>query len=205
MSRLFTEAGEHVPVTLLKVDGCRVVSHRTKDRDGYTALQLGVGKAKVKNVSKGMRGHFAKSKVEPARKLAEFRVSEDAMIDVGAELTADHFVWRCPGAKSIWRNTYRRLPALMPSCWIPARQCTRGPGVPFAWEQVAPLAATIRDALPRSSPGAWMWRCCPGDGVARSLGRTCGFRRRARAGTEGPGEAAELCGRGAAGKIAARL
>ena len=62
MSRLFTEAGEHVPVTLLKVDGCRVVSHRTKDRDGYTALQLGVGKAKVKNVSKGMRGHFAKSK-----------------------------------------------------------------------------------------------------------------------------------------------
>lgn len=92
MSRLFTEAGEHVPVTLLKVDGCRVVAHRTKDRDGYTALQLGVGKAKVKNVSKGMRGHFAKSKVEPARKLAEFRVSEDAMIDVGAELTADHFV-----------------------------------------------------------------------------------------------------------------
>lgn len=92
MSRLFTEAGEHVPVTLLKVDGCRVIAQRTKDRDGYTALQLGVGKAKVKNVSKGMRGHFARSKVEPARKLAEFRVSEDAMIDVGAELTADHFV-----------------------------------------------------------------------------------------------------------------
>jgi len=92
MSRLFTEAGEHVPVTLLKVDGCRVVAHRTKDRDGYTALQLGVGKAKVKNVSKAMRGHYAKSKVEPARKLVEFRVTEDAMIDVGAELTADHFV-----------------------------------------------------------------------------------------------------------------
>jgi large subunit ribosomal protein L3 len=92
MSRLFTEAGEHMPVTVLKVDGCRVIAQRTKERDGYTAVQLGVGKAKVKNVTKPMRGHFAKSKVEPARKLAEFRVSEDALLDVGAEIAADHFV-----------------------------------------------------------------------------------------------------------------
>ncbi len=92
MTRLFTDAGEHQPVTVLKVDNCRVVAQRTKERDGYTALQLGVGKAKVKNVSKPMRGHFAKSKVEPARKVAEFRVSEDALVDVGAEIGADHFV-----------------------------------------------------------------------------------------------------------------
>jgi large subunit ribosomal protein L3 len=92
MSRLFNEAGEHVPVTVLKVDNCRVVAVRTKERDGYTALQLGTGRAKVKNVTKPMRGHFAKAKVEPARKLVEFRVADDALVDVGAELTAGHFV-----------------------------------------------------------------------------------------------------------------
>jgi len=92
MTRIFTDAGEHVPVTVLQVDECRVVAQRTKDRDGYTAVQLGFGKAKVKNVSKAMRGHFAKAKVEPARRLAEFRVSEDALVDVGAEITAGHFV-----------------------------------------------------------------------------------------------------------------
>ena len=92
MTRIFTDAGEHVPVTVLQVDECRVVAQRTKDRDGYTAVQLGFGKAKVKNVSKAMRGHFAKAKVEPARRLAEFRVSEDALVDVGVEITAGHFV-----------------------------------------------------------------------------------------------------------------
>jgi large subunit ribosomal protein L3 len=92
MTRLFTEAGDHVPVTVLKVDGCQVVAQRTADKDGYTALQLGVGAAKVKNVSKAERGHFAKAKVEPKRKLAEFRVSADAMIEVGAELTVEHFL-----------------------------------------------------------------------------------------------------------------
>ena len=92
MTRVFTDAGEHVPVTVLKVDHCQVVAHRTKDQNGYTALQIGVGKAKVKNVSKAERGHFAVAKVEPKRKVAEFRVSEDALIPVGAEITADHFV-----------------------------------------------------------------------------------------------------------------
>jgi len=92
MSAFFAEDGAHIPVTVLKVDNCQVVAQRTRDRDGYSALQLGVGEAKVKNVSKQMRGHFARSKVEPKRKLAEFRVSDDALIDVGAELTADHFV-----------------------------------------------------------------------------------------------------------------
>src|SRR5919206_261073 len=92
MTRVFTDAGEHVPVTVLKVDQCQVVAHRTKDKNGYTALQVGVGKAKVKNVSKAERGRFAVAKVEPKRKLAEFRVSEDALIPVGAEITADHFV-----------------------------------------------------------------------------------------------------------------
>ena len=92
MTRIFTDAGEHVPVTVLKVDHCQVVAHRTKDKNGYTALQIGVGKAKVKNVSRAERGRFAVAKIEPKRKLAQFRVSEDALIPVGAEITADHFV-----------------------------------------------------------------------------------------------------------------
>ena len=92
MSRVFTDAGDHIPVTVLRVDNCQVVAHRTQERDGYVALQLGVGAAKVKNVSKPMRGHFAAAKVEPKAHMAEFRVSEDALVDVGAEITAAHFV-----------------------------------------------------------------------------------------------------------------
>ena len=92
MSAVFGDDGTHIPVTVLKVDNCQVVDQRTQDRDGYTALQLGIGAPKVKNVSKQMRGHFAKAKIEPKRKLAEFRVSDDALIDIGAELTTDHFV-----------------------------------------------------------------------------------------------------------------
>ncbi|OKL42769.1 50S ribosomal protein L3 [Pseudovibrio exalbescens] len=92
MTRVYNEAGEHVPVTVLRLDNCQVVAHRTEEKNGYTALQLGVGAAKVKNTDRAMRGHFAVAKVEPKRKLAEFRVSEDNLIDVGAEITADHFV-----------------------------------------------------------------------------------------------------------------
>jgi len=92
MTRLFDDDGAHVPVTVLAVEDCQVVAARTAERDGYTALQLGVGKAKVKNVGKAMRGHFAKARVEPKRRLAEFRVDAEAMIDVGASLGADHFV-----------------------------------------------------------------------------------------------------------------
>jgi large subunit ribosomal protein L3 len=92
MTRLFTDEGEHVPVTVLQVDKCEVVAVRTAERDGYTAVQLGVGTAKVKNVSKPMRGHFAKAKVEPKRKVAEFRVGADALLEVGAEIGADHFL-----------------------------------------------------------------------------------------------------------------
>ncbi|MBB3972027.1 50S ribosomal protein L3 [Hansschlegelia beijingensis] len=92
MTRVFTDAGEHVPVTVLKVDQCQVVGHRTVEAQGYVALQLGAGSRKPKNVTRAERGHFAKVEVEPKRKLVEFRVSEDALIPVGAELTADHFV-----------------------------------------------------------------------------------------------------------------
>src|SRR6201995_4349410 len=92
MSRVFTDAGDHVPVTVLQVESCQVVAHRTQEKNGYTALQLGVGKAKVKNVSKAERGRFAIAHVEPKMRLAEFRVAEDKMIPVGAEITADHFV-----------------------------------------------------------------------------------------------------------------
>jgi large subunit ribosomal protein L3 len=92
MTRVFTEAGEHVPVTVLRLEKCQVLGHRTKDKNGYVALQLGSGTRKVNNVSKAVRGNFAIAKVEPKRKLAEFRVSDDALIPVGAEITADHFV-----------------------------------------------------------------------------------------------------------------
>lgn len=92
MTRVFAEDGSHVPVTVLKLDNCQVVAVRTKDKDGYAALQLGIGKAKVKNVGKPMRGHFAKAKVEPKRKVVEFRVSDDAVVEVGTEITAGHFV-----------------------------------------------------------------------------------------------------------------
>ena len=92
MTRVFTDAGEHVPVTVLKIDGCQVIAHRTAETNGYTALQLGIGRAKVKNVSKAERGRFAIAQVEPKMKLAEFRVPADSVIPVGAEITADHFV-----------------------------------------------------------------------------------------------------------------
>lgn len=92
MTRVFKEDGTHIPVTVLKLDNCQVVAQRTVERDGYTAVQLGSGLAKVKRTSRAMRGHFAKAHVEPKRRLAEFRVSPDNMIDVGAELMADHFI-----------------------------------------------------------------------------------------------------------------
>jgi large subunit ribosomal protein L3 len=92
MTRVFTDAGEHVPVTVLRLGNCQVVAHRSADKNGYIALQLGSGMRRVKNVTKAERGHFAVAKVEPKRKVAEFRVSEDALIPVGAEITADHFV-----------------------------------------------------------------------------------------------------------------
>jgi large subunit ribosomal protein L3 len=92
MTRFFDEAGTHVPVTVLSLDGCQVTAQRTQAKDGYVALQLGAGAKKAKNTSKAMRGHFAKALVEPKRHLVEFRVSEDNLIDVGAEFTADHFV-----------------------------------------------------------------------------------------------------------------
>src|SRR5208337_844980 len=92
MTRIFTDAGEHVPVTVLKLDQCQVVAHRTQEANGYTALQLGAGMRKVKNATRAQRGHFAKAQVEPKAKLVEFRVSPENVIDVGAELTADHFV-----------------------------------------------------------------------------------------------------------------
>src|SRR5438552_524226 len=92
MTRIFTDEGSHVPVTVLKIDNCQVVAVRTEETDGYTAMQLGVGVAKTKNVSKPQRGHFAKAKVEPKARLAEFRVSQDALLELGAEITAAHFV-----------------------------------------------------------------------------------------------------------------
>jgi large subunit ribosomal protein L3 len=92
MSRLFLSDGTHVPVTVLEVASCQVVAQKIKERDGYDALQLGLGKAKVKNINKAMRGHYAKAKVEPMQRLVEFRITEDAMVDVGTELSAAHFL-----------------------------------------------------------------------------------------------------------------
>ena len=92
MTRVYNEAGEHVPVTVLRMENCQVVAQRTLEKNGYNAVQLGVGLAKVKNTSKALRGHFAAASVEPKSKVAEFRVSEENMLDVGAEITAEHFV-----------------------------------------------------------------------------------------------------------------
>ena len=92
MTRLFKDDGRHVPVTVLSLENCQVVSQRTQERDGYVALQLGAGAAKAKNVAKPQRGHFAKAEVEPKAQLVEFRVSDDALVDVGAEIAADHFI-----------------------------------------------------------------------------------------------------------------
>lgn len=92
MTRLFLEDGRHVPVTVLKLDGCQVVATRTDEKDGYTAVQLGSGFAKPKRLSKADRGQFAKAEVEPKKKLAEFRVDADSMLAVGDVIKADHFV-----------------------------------------------------------------------------------------------------------------
>jgi large subunit ribosomal protein L3 len=92
MTRLFQDDGRHVPVTVLALDNVQVVARKESGRDGYVALQVGAGAAKAKNVAKPQRGHFGKAEVEPKARVAEFRVAEDALLDVGAELTADHFV-----------------------------------------------------------------------------------------------------------------
>jgi large subunit ribosomal protein L3 len=92
MTRIFTDQGEHIPVTVLRLDNVQVVAHRTEDKNGYTAVQLGAGTRKPARVPKPERERFAKLKIEPKRRLAEFRVSPDNLIDVGATITADHFV-----------------------------------------------------------------------------------------------------------------
>ena len=92
MTRIFTETGEHIPVTVLKLDNVQVMAHRTEEKNGYVALQLGAGSRKVSRVTKAERQNFAIAKVEPKRTVAEFRVSPDNLIEVGAEITADHYV-----------------------------------------------------------------------------------------------------------------
>ena len=92
MTRLFMEDGKQIPVTVLHLDELQVVAQRTNDKDGYTAVQLGAGSAKAKRTSQAMRGHFAAANVAPKRKVAEFRVSEDALIGVGEEISAEHFL-----------------------------------------------------------------------------------------------------------------
>jgi large subunit ribosomal protein L3 len=92
MTRLFLADGKQVPVTVLQLDSLQVVAQRTTERDGYTAVQLGAGTAKAKNTTAAQRGHFAKAQVAPKRKIAEFRVTPDCLIDVGAEITADHYL-----------------------------------------------------------------------------------------------------------------
>jgi large subunit ribosomal protein L3 len=92
MTRVYNDAGEHIPVTVLQMENCQVVAQRTQEKNGYTAVQLGVGLSKVKNTSKALRGHFAAASVEPKAKVAEFRVSPENLLDVGAEITVEHFV-----------------------------------------------------------------------------------------------------------------
>jgi large subunit ribosomal protein L3 len=92
MTRVYNDAGEHIPVTVLRLENCQVVAQRTEEKNGYTAVQVGVGKAKVKNTNKSVRGQFAVANVEPKSKVVEFRVSSDNLIEVGSEIIASHFV-----------------------------------------------------------------------------------------------------------------
>ena len=92
MSRIFDVDGTHVPVTVLQVEGLEVVAVKTQEKDGYTSVQLGCGAVKSKNLSKPLKGYFAKANVEPKKKLAEFRVSEDCLLNVGDKLSVEHFV-----------------------------------------------------------------------------------------------------------------
>ena len=92
MTRLFQDDGRHVPVTVLALENVQVVARREAGRDGYDAVQLGAGTSKAKNLSKPQRGHFGKAEVEPKAKVAEFRVAEDALLDIGSHISADHFV-----------------------------------------------------------------------------------------------------------------
>ena len=96
MTRIFNDDGNSIPVSVLKIDNCEVISKKTKEINGYNALQIGFGSKKPKNISKAERGHFAKNNVEPKEKIAEFRVSEDALIDVGKKIGVNHFI---PGQK----------------------------------------------------------------------------------------------------------
>ncbi|MGO7021830.1 50S ribosomal protein L3 [Rhizobium leguminosarum] len=91
MTRVYNDAGEHVPVTVLRMEAVQVVATRTVEKNGYTAVQLGAGQAKVKNTSKAMRGNFAIANVEPKAKVTEFRVSEDNLLEIGTEIKAGHF------------------------------------------------------------------------------------------------------------------
>jgi len=92
MTSVYSETGEELPVTVLAVENCQVIAQLTQEKNGYTALQVGVGAAKAKNTSKSLRGHYAKAKVEPKRKVVEFRVDEKAMLEVGSEIVPSHFV-----------------------------------------------------------------------------------------------------------------
>ena len=109
MTRVFDDSGRHVPVTVLQIDGCQVVDVRRQDRDGYVAIQVGAGKAKVKNVTKPMRGHFAKARVEPKMKMCEFRVSDDAVLELGDEITGTSIGKGFAGAMK--RHNFRGLRA----------------------------------------------------------------------------------------------
>src|SRR5437016_12497475 len=139
MTRLFQADGRHVPVTVLQLDELQVVGRREKDRDGYTAVQLGAGKAKAKNVAKPQRGAFGKAEVEPKVRVVEFRVADDALLDVGAHLSADHFVpgqlvdvagvtqgKGCAGAMKRWGfSALRAAPAVSVSRRSQRSECHR--------------------------------------------------------------------------------
>ena len=92
MTRIFGDDGQSIPVSVLKMDNCQVISKKTNEKHGYTALQVGFGSKKAKNISKSVRGHFAKSNIEPKEKIAEFRVSHDALIEVGEKIGVNHFM-----------------------------------------------------------------------------------------------------------------
>ena len=211
MTRVFTEAGEHVPVTVLRLAGCQVVAHRMKDKNGYVALQLGAGERRTNNMIKADRGYFAKAKVEPKRKLAEFRVSEDALIPVGAEITADHFV---PGqfvdvcgisigkgfAGGMKRWNFGGLRAShgvsISHRSIGSTGGRQDPGKTFKNKKMPGHLGAERVTTPQSQGGADRRRARPHPGRGRGAGRQGRLDHRARRGQEAAAE-----GRAQAGQV----
>ena len=162
MTRLFQADGRHVPVTVLQLEDVQVVGRREKNRDGYTAVALGAGTAKAKNVAKPQRGAFGKAEVEPKAKVVEFRVAEDALLDIGATITADHFVaGQLVDIQGVTQG--KGFQGGMKRWGFGGLRATHGVSVsaPFAWARPVSARIRARSSRTRRWPATWAPRTAP--------------------------------------------